>query len=193
MQQKYRFDRRPAVLPNEIAHYSLAEFGRMNFRRACLPPRRCIQAVMKANATKLPSVTKDQRLRLLFEHKVIVLSRFEPSRLNAQVATHSEVNAEPVVAGEDEQHLLAACDRAEKPLPNEPALQRENVAVTKNPILAVQSNREDLLSDPDVPSLPKIFDLGQLRHGRRLDRPGPPCYPWRAWRKSSSSEAAAPA
>ncbi len=193
LQEKHSLNRRPGVSPNELAHYALGEFRRMNFRRAFRPPLRRLFPVMETNPAKLPGVAKDQRLQFLLEHEVIVFSWFEPSRLSAQVAAHSEMYAEPVVAREDEQHLFAASDRAEKPLPDELVLQLAYVATAEDPVLAVQSNCEDLLSDPDVPPFPKIFDLGQLRHGRRLDRPWPPCYPWRAWKKSSSSEAAAPA
>ncbi len=193
LQEKHSLNRRPGVSPNELAHYALAEFRRMDFRRAFRPPLWRLFPVMETNPTKLPGVAKDQCLQFLLEHEVIVLSRFKPSRLSAEIATHSEMNAEPVLAGEEEQHLFAAGDRAEKALPDELVLQLTDVATAKDPVLAMQSNREDVLSDPDVPSFPKIFDLGQLRHGRRLDRSWPPCYPWRAWKKSSSSEAVAPA
>jgi hypothetical protein len=47
----------------------------------------------------------------------------------------------------------------------------------------MQLDRDDFVAYPRVPAFPKVLHLGQFRHEGRLERPRPPCYPWRSWKK----------
>ena len=81
LQKKHSLNRRPGVSPNELAHYALGEFRRMNFRRAFRPTT---LAPFSRDGSE-PDQTAGRRERpapaFLLEHEVIVFSGFEPSRL----------------------------------------------------------------------------------------------------------------
>jgi hypothetical protein len=47
------------------------------------------------------------------------------------------VNAEPVIIGEEKEHLFAAGDGAKKPLPNETASELISIGVAEDPFLAM--------------------------------------------------------
>ncbi len=130
---------------------------------------------MKTDATELPRVAKDERAFLLREDEVIMFLRAKSAGLEAELAAHAEMKAEPVVAGEDEEHLLAARFRAQKFVPNEKLLQLRDVAPAKDPFFAMQLHAGDHVAHPGVPALTEIFDLGQLRHEAMIIEVGCAC------------------
>jgi hypothetical protein len=138
---------------------------------------------MKTHPPELTRIAQNESPLFLREKKVIVLRGAEAGGFEAQLTAHAEVNAEPVAILELKEQLLPARFRAEQFLPNEMALERAHVGSAKNPLLSMQMEGENPGAQPWVPAFAKILDLGQLRHGRRLDRPEAPCYPWPAWKK----------
>ena len=139
--------------------------------------------MVKTDASELPRIAENKRAVLLAENKVIVFVRPKIRRLDPQFSTHSEMNAEPVPAGKNEEHLFAARGGAEQLLPNELTFDRSHVRPPKDAFFAVQLHRQNPFPETGVPAFAKIFHLRQFRHGQRLDRSWAPCYPWRAWKK----------
>ena len=140
----------------------------MNFRPARFPPIGPLLAVKKTNASKEPRVAKDERLLRLSEDQVIMFFDDESRRRDPQFSAHSEMNPEPVVAREFEEHLLPARLRTERFLPNEPMFERPHVCSAEDAFFAVQFHTDDRFFKAGIPASPKIFDLRQLRHPKRL-------------------------
>ena len=170
LEKEDRLDRRAAVSPDELSHFCFGELAGMNFWRARFPPTWRVRAVMEADPAELPRVAENKRPLLLSQDEVIVLVGSKISRFHPELAAHSKMNPEPVIAGKHKEHLLPACAGAEQPLARETTIERRHVRSAKESLLPVQLHRQDLVADPGVPSFPKILDLGQLRHGRRLER-----------------------
>ena len=84
--------------------------------------------------------------------------------LDVNLSGHSEVDAEPIVAGKLEKHSLSASMRAKKSFANQVVAQRAHVGLTKDAVLFVQDKIDDLRADSGVPLFAKPFDLGQLGH-----------------------------
>lgn len=120
------------------------------------------------NPPELPRIAENQRTLALLEHKVIVFPGAEICRLDPELAGHAEMDSDPVITREDEEHLLPAGFGAEEFLPNEATLERPDVAPTEDPFLAMELDCGDDLADAGVPLFAKIFDLGELRHGAEI-------------------------
>jgi len=171
------------MAPNELIHPGEGEFSRMNFCCVRFPPSRYIRSVMKTNPAELSRIAEDERAVFLAENEVIVFLRSKTRRFRAEFAAHSKMNSKPIAFGKDKEHLLSARGGTEQLLVHELAFQRSRVRRAEDPLFSVHLRGDNLVADPDVPALTKIFHLGQLRHEGRLERPCAPCYPWRAWRK----------
>lgn len=107
LQQKDRFDWRPAMTLQEIRHVACAKIIGANIRRGA-PPRGRICSMIESHAPKEPRITEDERAFRLPQEKVIVFLGPEIRSLDAQGSAHPKVQAEPIVAGKAEEHLLAA-------------------------------------------------------------------------------------
>jgi len=159
--------------------------------------------LIKTHPAKLPRITENKRPLRLLQDKVIVFASAKIWRLNAEPATHPKMNSQPApnvfappdffrfIARENEKHLFPARLGPAQFLVREITLESDYIGSSKDSLLAVQPHRADGIADSDVPLFPKILHLGQLWHVGRLERSRPPCYPWRAWKKLSSSEVVA--
>ena len=113
---------------------------------------------MKTDPSKLPRIAKNQRALLLLQDEMIVFPSAKSGGLDPQLAAHAEVNPEPVIAREDEEHLFPTRFRAEEILPNESALQRAQIAPAKDPFSPCNCTAVTLPS-PD----PSVFENIRLR------------------------------
>ena len=108
------FDRRFPMSIQELAQESLIEFARLDFGRIAFPPIRFVGAVMEPNATELARVGEEEHAIALMQSEMVVLGRAISRRFDADLASHSEMNAEPIVARKFEEHSFAACVRVQK-------------------------------------------------------------------------------
>lgn len=63
--------------------------------------------MMEPDAPEQARVAENEGPFRLVQHKVIVFLRLKAAGLDAELASHTEVNAEPIAAGEFEQHLFS--------------------------------------------------------------------------------------
>src|SRR3954451_22181231 len=74
------------------------------------------------------------------------------------------MHAEPVVAGEFEEHLFPACGGADELRPGEMADERARVCAAKDALARVEFNGGDPLVETAVPLAAVEFHFGKLRH-----------------------------
>jgi len=122
---------------------------------------------MKSNAAKLPGIGKNQRAGCLVKNKMIMRGRFVVGFFRAQLAGHSQVQAEPKVIRKSEQHLFAmrlgACQRGSWKRPP----QKADIRPAKDPCLGVQFYSEDFVPCSGVPLFAIVFDFGKFRHKQK--------------------------
>jgi hypothetical protein len=92
----------------------LIERCRDNFGNTDLPPIRPLGAMVKAHATKLTRVGEGQCTFTLIQNQMVVFAWPKILRFDADFACHAEMNAEPVVVGEFEEHAFPTRLRGEK-------------------------------------------------------------------------------
>ncbi len=63
---------------------------------------------MKLHPAKLSRIGKDKRLMALVENEVVVLRRPKVGRLDAELAGHTQVKSEAIVARKAKKHSFAA-------------------------------------------------------------------------------------
>jgi hypothetical protein len=98
---------------------------------------------------------------------MIMFARTKNVILNADIAGHSEMNAQPASAGKAKQHSFSACFRAKECRAGKLSPQLVHIRSPKHPIPFVQRKIDDLLAVPNVPLFAKPFDLGEFRHVAR--------------------------
>lgn len=193
------------MAPEEMIEKFSIKVARNDFGSVGTPPLRLGRSMLKADAAKLPCIAKNQCAPRLPENEVIVFFGDKIALLDPQFAAHPEVQAKPapntfagldyfgVIARKGEEHLFSPRFRAEQFLPDDPTFESRHIGPAEDPFLPVELHAGNDIAESGIPKFAVILDLGQFRHARKLDRPEAPCYPWRAWKKSSSSGAAAPA
>jgi hypothetical protein len=115
---------------------------------------------MKSNPAKLPRVAQNQRLTSLSQDQMVVLPGLKIGLLNSQVATHAKVDPKPALTRKDKEHLFSAGHRSKKFLPDESPSDLCRIGAAKDPLLAMELHRDDLLAEAHVPASTSIFDLG---------------------------------
>ena len=95
---------------------------------------------------------------------MVVCFRFERSGFNAQSATHSEVNSEPVVAGKFKEHLFSVRARTKEFLPRNLSFEHRHVRAAEDSFFAVQLHCDDDVAQSRIPAFTKVLHLGQLWH-----------------------------
>ena len=70
---------------------------------------------MKSHSAKETGIAENKGLPLLLQDEVIVFLGTKSGWLRPQLSRHSQVNSDPVPAGEFEKHLLAPRGRAQEP------------------------------------------------------------------------------
>ena len=95
----------------------LIESAGGDFGSARPPPIRLGAAMMKSHSPKETGIAENKGLPLLLQDKVIMFLGTKSGRLRPQLSRHSQVDADPVPAGEFEKHLFAPRARAQEPAP----------------------------------------------------------------------------
>ena len=109
------FDRCFRVSIQELIDEPPVKFRGADLGNVTPPPSGLILPLVKADATKLSGIGKDQRAYVLVQNEVIVLSGTKGRRFNPQFAAHAEMDSNPIPGGEFEQHLLPPCKGTEEP------------------------------------------------------------------------------
>jgi len=63
--------------------------------------------MMKPDATELPRISEDERALGLIKHEVVMFFRLKIPGFDANPPRHAEMNPEPVIAREFEEHPFA--------------------------------------------------------------------------------------
>lgn len=103
----------------KFAHVSGGESARGDRRRDGCPPIGRFGTAGKEDATELAGIVEDQSAISLVEDEMIVLFGLVGARCDGQFAGHAEVNTEPEVTGEAEEHLFAGGFRGQELLAGE--------------------------------------------------------------------------
>lgn len=102
------------MTPEKFIEEFLIEDHRVNVGPTSAPPGGRRFSVVKSDAAKEACVTKDQGAFRLMKNQMVVFLRSKAGRFDAQFAGHAEVNANPVTAGEFEEHLFSPGFRPKK-------------------------------------------------------------------------------
>ena len=149
----------------KVVYEFLIELARFNFRRSTFPPVGLVGAVMKSNATELPVIADDQSMFFLKQNQMVALCRPMVRGRDIDLASHAEMNAQPIVSGKLEQHPFPARVRADEFLADQSLLKLLNILAAKDAVLFMQGKIDNLPAEPGIPLFTKPFDLGQLGHG----------------------------
>jgi len=164
LHQERSFDPRFPMSIQESIKKFLIELARIDFWCVGFPPIWFIGAVVESNAAELARVGKDKCALSLKQDEMIVFRWPIIRRLDANLARHAEMNSEPIVAGELEEHPFPARMRTEKFRADQALPKGAHVLATKDSVPCVHAKIDNLRAAPDVPLFAKPFDLGQLRH-----------------------------
>src|SRR5438067_6919919 len=120
--------------------------------------------MMKSDTAKEARVAKNERAFRLMQNQMVVFFRTKAAGFDAQLAGHSEVNTEPVIARELEEHLFSPGLRAEKARAFHLADERARVRPAKDALQCVKLHPHDLLTQSGIPLPAKIFHFGEFGH-----------------------------
>ena len=123
----------------------------------------------KVNAAKLAGVVENQGAIFLVEDEVVVFGRGMIRGRDREFAGHAEVQAEPEIVGEAEEHLFAGGFGGDQFLPSELWKEGEVVAA-EDAFIAVEMDAEDFGVEAGIPLAAVIIDFGEFGHGGILDR-----------------------
>ena len=171
-----RLDWSAAVSPNEQSHERETKLRRMQLGADRAPPSRFLRPLLETDPSKLAGIAKDQRLALLTQDEVIVLSRDKAGRLDPKIPAHPKMNPEPVAilsAGphdfaivfcKDEEQLFPFGGGTEQFSADKFVGDALRIGAPENPLLGVKLHRQDSLAEPRVPPFAGEFHLCQFRH-----------------------------
>jgi len=120
--------------------------------------------MMEPHPSEKARIPENERPSCLLKDEVIVLLGTERSWFGPQSAAHPEVQTEPSVAGELEEHLFTAGHRADEAGSRQLATQFTRIAAAEDALPRMHLHGEDLPIQPSVPLLPIVFDLRQFGH-----------------------------
>ena len=159
------FDGGAAVTIEKPIEERAAEGAVADLREIGRPPLRVLFAMMKADAAEEARIAEDEGAFRLPEDEVVVFADSEIRRLDPHGAAHAEVKAEPVLAGEFEEHLFPARDGTEELRAGETKLECAHVAAAEDAFPRVELDCGDTGAEAGIPLAAVVFDFGELRHG----------------------------
>ena len=115
-------------------------------------------------------IRKNERLRALEEDEVIVAARGVIGRLSREFAGHAEVDAEPRVAAEAEEHLFRGGFRGDEFRAGEVLLDEFWISAAKDAGACMKADVLDALAEAGVPAFAEEFYFGELGHRQILNR-----------------------
>lgn len=107
LQQKNGFDWRARVTSEKSVEEAAVERTRADVWSAIAPPRRRAASLIKSDPAEETRVTKNESAFGLMQYEMIVFLGKEARGLKAQGPSHSQMDADPIIAGEFEQHLFS--------------------------------------------------------------------------------------
>ena len=128
------------------------------------PPRGCLGSLVELHPAEMPLVLEHQRPVLLVQHEVIMFSRSVIRRFGNKLAPHTQVNAQPDVVGEAEEHLFAARLGVQDPLAGEFVPHPFQVDLAKDSPSLADVDGFDGMTLANFPLTAAVFDLGEFRH-----------------------------
>ena len=128
------------------------------------PPRWRTGVLVESNPSELAHVGEDQRALLLKENEMIMFTRNELGGSGPKFAGHAQVNAEPVVCRELEEHLFATSFRANQSAPRKGTFHSSGVYASEDAFVSMERNGGDDLIEAKVPLFAVEFDFGQFGH-----------------------------
>lgn len=127
---------------------------------------------MEAHAAEMAFVLEDEGVASLVEDEVVVLAGGVIGEgFAAEFAAHAEVDAQPEVVGELEEHLFAAGLGGEEFFAGELGAENGGVGVAENTDLGTsETDREDGLAEARIPLAAAVFDFGEFGHKREGEK-----------------------
>ena len=123
-----------------------------------------MESVMKTHVTELPRIGKHERAFSLVQNEMIMFSRLKVGRFNMRLSGHAEMNAERIVAGKFEEHLLSAPRRSQQFSADETSSKQVSIRAAEDVFTGVEHKIDNLLTVAGVPLLAIPFDFGQFGH-----------------------------
>lgn len=171
--EQHRLERRAGVPPQKVPEEGDGEIIGSQGRREFRPPGRLALPVMKLDPSKHARVAEDKRLVPLAQHQMIVSVGGECRWFAAELAGHAQMQPQPAIARETEEHLFAMRLRGAEDRPRQCSRQVVVIRASKDSFPSMDFDGEHLLSQPAIPALTKILHFGKFRHGASIeDEPG---------------------
>ena len=115
------------------------------------------------DATELTRVVKNKREIFLIEDEVVVPGGNMIGGRDAQFAGHAEVQPEPEILGETEEHLFSGGFGADKFLAGE-FRKKSEVIGAEDAFFAVDMDAENFGIQAGIPLAAVVIDLGEFGH-----------------------------
>ena len=115
------------------------------------------------DAAELARVVEDEGALFLVEDEMVVLGRGVTGGSDGELAGHAEVQTEPEVLGEAEQHLFAGGFGGDEFLSGEFREEGEVVAA-EYAFVGVEMDAENFGTEAWIPLAAVIINLGEFRH-----------------------------
>lgn len=124
------------------------------------------------NPPKEPGILKNQGAVSGVQDEVVMLFGAITGRLGREPSGHPQMNPQPEIRPEPEQHLFSVGLQGTQGLALQGSCQRPGGKPAEDPLARVKMNPHHLLSQADPPLAAEIVDLGQFRHRHRVRNPG---------------------
>ena len=172
LHEEHGFERGAAAAFEEAGEARERKFLGKNAWGERRPPGGWFGALVEAHAAEVAFVLEDEGMGGLVEDEMIVLARgVVRKEFTAEFAAHAEMNAQPEIVGELEEHLFAAGLGGEEFFAGELGAKSGGVGVTEDADLGSgEANGKDGLAKTRVPLAAAVFDFGEFRHKREGER-----------------------
>ena len=157
------FDGEAAVALQEIGHGGEGEGARGDGGGDAGPPGGRFGALMNVDAAELARVVKDKGALFLVEDEVVVFFGRVRGDGDCEFAGHAEVEAEPEVAGETEEHLFAGGFGGDEFVAGE-FWEEGEVVAAKDAFIAVDVDAENFGIEAGIPLAAVVIDFGEFGH-----------------------------
>jgi len=118
---------------------------------------------MNVDAAELARVVEDEGALFLIEDEVVVFFGRVRGDGDCEFASHAEVEAEPEVAGETEEHLFAGGFGGDEFVAGE-FWEEGEVVAAKDAFIAVDVDAENFGIEAGIPLAAVVIDFGEFGH-----------------------------
>jgi hypothetical protein len=156
------------VLLEKAVNEPAIEGALADLRNCRGPPRRRRFTAMEAHPAEKPRITEHQGPRFLVKHEVVMAIRLERGRMDAQSPRHPEVQSEPRVTREPEEHLLSVGGRMKNPGAGKMPRERARIRIPKDRLRRMQLHSSDEVPGSWIPNAAIELHVGKLGHADNL-------------------------